>query len=214
MSNADFFNESILSYIDSCRNIEIPEKRKLKLNRIIDYIDQKKKCKQPINLIFVCTHNSRRSHLSQIWAQVMASYFDVKGIYCYSGGTEVTRIYDSVIKALKDVGFEIESKEHQNNPIYFIRFAENLPAITGFSKRFDDHFNPKKEFVSVMTCTDADQNCPIILGCDQRMSLPYEDPKKFDNTSEEMERYHERMLQIASEMYYVFSSIVEKDSLT
>lgn len=198
------FFEPIHSYIDSLKNIEIPDNRRKFLNILVEYILRKRKNKNYVNLVFVCTHNSRRSHLSQIWAQVLASYFDLDRIYCYSGGTKVTRVHSSIIKVLSNVGFRIESNENLNNPIFFLRYSDSLPVITGFSKRFNDHFNPKKDFASIMTCTDADKNCPIIGGCDIRISLPYKDPKRFDKTAEEIKKYEERMLQIATEMYYVF----------
>ena len=58
-----------------------------------------------------------------------------------------------------------------------------------------------------MTCSHADENCPLIPGAEKKISLMYEDPKLFDRTILEKEKYRERSLQIATEMKYVFSKI-------
>jgi arsenate reductase len=39
-----------------------------------------------------------------------------------------------------------------------------------------------------MTCSEADKNCPIVLGALDRISLPYNDPKEADGTPEEAAR--------------------------
>ena len=186
----------------------IPESRKPVLHLLIDYIQKKKLQDQAVNLNFICTHNSRRSHLSQIWAQTMAARFNVQNVHCFSGGTEATALYPKVVETLIGQGFQIELIKNDSNPVYSISFAKEASPVIGFSKTYDDDFNPKSDFAAVMTCSHADENCPFVAGCDARIALTYEDPKLFDNTPQQTEKYKERSLQIATEMKYVFSNII------
>lgn len=185
----------------------ISEERKVTLKPLIDFIKLKASDNQDIRINFICTHNSRRSHLSQVWAQTMAQYFRINNVYCYSAGTEATALFPMVVKTLQNSGFEIRMLSEVSNPIYSIKFSENEHAVIGFSKTLDDDFNPKSEFVAIMTCSQADEGCPFIAGAEQRIPITFEDPKVFDNTPQQAEKYNERSLQIATEMYYVFSQI-------
>ena len=186
---------------------KISKERKKVLQPLIDFIQGKKEKSQAINLNFICTHNSRRSHLSQVWAQTMAGYFNVKNIQCFSGGTEATALFPVIVEALKNSGFQITKESDKENPIYRISFSEIEKPIIGFSKTYDDEFNPKSEFAAVMTCSHADENCPFIAGAEKRITVTYEDPKAFDGTPTQAEKYQERSEQIATEMKYVFSKI-------
>ena len=181
--------------------------RKNLLQPLINYIQNKISNRLEIRLNFICTHNSRRSHLSQIWAQTAASYFNVKNVFCYSGGTEATALFPMVAITLSQIGFKINLLSSEKNPIYAIKFADNEPSVIGFSKTYDSKFNPKSEFAAIMTCSQADEGCPFIAGAAQRIPIAFEDPKIFDNTPEQAEKYLERSLQIATEMFYVFSQI-------
>lgn len=189
-------------------NIEtISSERKTVLQPLVSFIQQKTTNNQPINLNFICTHNSRRSHLSQIWAQTMAGYFNIKNVFCYSGGTEATVLFPMVAKTLVETGFKVFKIAEGNNPIYAIKFSENTHPIIGFSKTYDDAFNPASDFAAIMTCSQADGGCPFIAGAEQRIPITFEDPKLFDNTPQQAEKYNERSLQIATEMFYIFSQI-------
>ncbi len=191
-----------------CLEIDtIPEDRKVVLQPLIDYIQDKVELGEEINLNFICTHNSRRSHLTQIWTQTLASFFNIKNVYCYSGGTEATALYASVKETLENVGFIFELTSEGKNPIYQIFFSEGEQPIVGFSKKYDHINNPSLKFAAIMTCSHADKNCPFISDVEKRIPITYEDPKLYDNTSQEKEKYKERSLQIAAEMYYVFSEI-------
>ena len=185
----------------------ISEERKEILQPLADYIQSKTDAQQPIRINFICTHNSRRSHLSQVWAQTMACYFNVKNVQCYSGGTESTALFPVVAETLKNTGFQIETISEGKNPIYSIKYADNEPAVIGFSKKLDDNFNPKSEFAAVMTCSQADGGCPFIVGAEKRIPITYEDPKAFDNTPQQAEKYRERSFQIATELMYIFAQI-------
>lgn len=185
----------------------ISTNRKSILQSLVEFIQDKVEHNQNVNLNFICTHNSRRSHLSQVWAQTMAAYFNVKNVYCYSGGTEATALFPVAAETLKNTGFKIEKLSNEANPVYSIKYTDNAHPIIGFSKTFDADFNPTSEFAAIMTCSSADKGCPLILGAENRIPITYEDPKAFDNTPLQLEKYKERSLQIATEMKYVFSNI-------
>jgi arsenate reductase len=185
----------------------ISDERKAILQPLITFIQSKKDNDETIRLNFICTHNSRRSHLSQIWATTMAYHFGVKNIFCYSGGTEATAMFPKVAETLANQGFEILKLSENANPVYAIKFAQDEQPIICFSKVYNDNFNPKSHFGAVITCHSADENCPVVFGAEQRFPIKYDDPKAFDGTPEMNEKYTERSLQIASEMYFVFSKI-------
>ncbi|WP_396638369.1 low molecular weight phosphatase family protein [Maribacter sp. R77961] len=190
----------------------ISEERLLVLQSLIEFIRGKKDSGQSINLNFVCTHNSRRSHMAQIWAQTMAHYFNVRQVHCYSGGTEATALYPKVAEVLKQAGFDILALSEEVNPIYSIKCGAEVHPIIGFSKTYDHSFNPKGNFAAVMTCSHADENCPFIPGAEKRIALTFEDPKEFDGTPLQTEKYKERSTQIATELFYVFSKINERST--
>lgn len=185
----------------------VSEERKQVLQPLVNYIQEKLNNKELINLNFICTHNSRRSHLSQVWAQMMAFYYQIPNVNTYSGGTEATAMNATVVTTLVDNGFKIQQLSDGTNPIYAIKYADNTSPIIGFSKKYDDDFNPISTFGAIMTCSQADEGCPFIAGAEKRVAVTYEDPKLYDGTPLEKEKYLERSLQIASEMHYVFSTV-------
>jgi arsenate reductase len=194
-------------YISNLNVESIPLQRKQTLQVLIDYISEKSKKGDEVSINFICTHNSRRSHLSQVWAQTLAHYFKVTNVFCYSGGTEATALFPMAAETLKSTGFEITKLSEGNNPVYSIKYSENQHPVIGFSKKMDDHFNPKSGFAAVMTCSQADVGCPIVPGAEKRIPITFEDPKAFDHTPLQAEKYAERSKQIATEMFYVFSKI-------
>ena len=185
----------------------ITEERKIVLQPLIDFIQFKNKNNLEIRLNFICTHNSRRSHLSQVWAQTAAYYYNIKDVSCYSGGTEATAVFPKIAETLVKSGFKITKLSDDSNPVYAIKFEENENPIIGFSKTFDHDFNPANDFAAIMTCSQADDDCPFIAGAEKRFPINFEDPKVFDNTLQQDEKYMERNLQIASEIFYIFSQI-------
>lgn len=185
----------------------ITTQRKETLQPLVDFIQLKTTKTEIIRVNFICTHNSRRSHLSQVWAQTMAHYFGIKNVFCYSGGTEATALFPMAAKTLENTGFEVLTIAEGKNPIYTIKFSENEHPIIGFSKTLDDDFNPKSEFAAIMTCDSANEACPMVSGAEIRIPITFEDPKAFDNTPLQKEKYNERSLQIATELLYVFSQI-------
>jgi arsenate reductase len=189
-------------------NIEsITAERKEILQPLIDFIQTKAENQQEVRLNLICTHNSRRSHLAQIWSQTAAAYFNIKNVFCYSGGTEATAMFPMVAKILEKQGFKIKTISEGNNPVYSVKYSQNVHPIICFSKKYDDDFNPESQFAAIMTCSQADGGCPFIVGAEKRIPVTFEDPKAFDNTPLQAEKYEERSFQIATEMFYVFSQI-------
>ncbi|NHN27901.1 protein-tyrosine-phosphatase [Flavobacterium jejuense] len=199
--------KKISNIVENLASNSVSEERKELLQPFVDYIQKRVDAKQSINLNFICTHNSRRSHLSQIWAQTMAFYYDIKHVTTYSGGTEATAVFFKVIDTLKVQGFEIQKLSEGNNPVLAIKYDENELPIVGFSKTFDNSFNPKSNFAAIMTCSSADEGCPFIAGAERRFPIRYNDPKEYDGTALMDEKYLESSEVIASEMAYVFSKI-------
>jgi protein-tyrosine phosphatase/arsenate reductase len=184
----------------------IPEERKILLQKISAYIQGKIDQKLPINLVYVCTHNSRRSHFGQVWAAVAASFYNIQQVNTYSGGTEATDFNANAINALKKIGFKITDDGAAVNPTYTVSFGENLQT-TCFSKVYNHPCNPQRDFAAIMTCSDAEQNCPFIPGVELRIGTTYNDPKAFDGTENQDAAYAERSEQIARECLYVFSQV-------
>ena len=199
--------QNLNTTIENISKTTIAEERKVIVQPLIDFIQTKIDAKLPVRLNFICTHNSRRSHLSQIWAQTMAFHFGINNVFCYSGGTEATAMFPKVGETLSNQGFQIQQLSYETNPVYAVKYDENEAAIVCFSKTFDDDFNPNSEFAAIMTCSSADAGCPFIAGAEKRLPIRYEDPKAFDGTELMDAKYAERSLEIASEMYFVFSQI-------
>ncbi len=179
---------------------KLSKERKIALTLVARYIEQH----DPASLIFVCTHNSRRSHIAQLWAQTLAAHFDFKNVRSYSGGTETTAFNPRAVQAMRSVGFRIDEVVSGENPHYHVFFSDDEEAITVYSKIYNDAANPQTNFCAVMTCSHADENCPFIPGTKARIALTYDDPKDFDNTPQESEKYAERVTQIGTELLYAF----------
>lgn len=200
-------NLKIREIIAQLSTERISEERKRILQPLIEFISSKISKNEEVRLNFICTHNSRRSHLSQIWAQTMANYYQIENVFCYSGGTEATAMFPKVVETLRNQGFEILKLSETENPVYAVKFAENEHAVICFSKKYNDDFNPKSAFAAILTCDSADENCPIVYGAEARIPIKYEDPKKSDGTPEMNETYFNRSLEIATEMKFVFENL-------
>lgn len=185
---------------------EIPAERKVILEKIAAYIISKKHNNEPVQLAYICTHNSRRSHLGQIWAAVAAVYYNISNVQTFSGGTEATAFNSNAIKAVSAAGFDVRKTTEGNNPVYHVYFDE-VNYVTCFSKVYNHESNPSSSFAAIMTCSDAEENCPFIPGCELRIATTYNDPKAYDGTVLQDEKYTERSNQIAMECLYIFSKI-------
>ena len=200
--------ENLSKTIEIIKGIAVPNERKEVLYPLVEYIQNKVNANEEIRLNFICTHNSRRSHLSQIWAQTMAFHYGIQNVYCYSGGTEATALFPKVAETLSHQGFQIQQLSQEQNPVYAVKFDDNEHPIIGFSKTYFDAFNPKCNFAAIMTCSHADENCPLVIGASARIALTYDDPKEFDGTPLETTKYAERVREIGREILYAFSQVI------
>jgi hypothetical protein len=185
---------------------QLSPERKERLLQISRFIQERRAAGQSAELVFICTHNSRRSHFGQIWARIWADYYGMEGVQSYSGGTEATTFHPHAIEALRSLGFEISSQDTGKNPRYAIRYAETVAPIHAWSKVYADATNPQEGFCAIMTCSEADEACPAVFGAAARVSLPFEDPKVSDGTPVQAQTYRARCLQIAKELAFVFAS--------
>ena len=185
----------------------IPTDRKTILRQLTDFVESKIERKHNIDLIFICTHNSRRSHISQVWAQAAAGYYGIPNVMSYSGGTEATAFNPRAVRAIEKAGFKVSKTSTGDNPTYEVSFSDNAAKINAFSKKYDSESNPQNGFAAIMTCSHADENCPVVFGMEQRISLPYNDPKDFDGTPQEAAKYLERVIEIGTEILFAFSKV-------
>lgn len=186
---------------------EIPADRQAVLDKLAAYIQTKKDNDKPVRLVFICTHNSRRSHFGQIAAALAASYYSIEKVHVFSGGTEATAFHPNAIQALLDLGFYVKTSDDTvQNPVWTVSFGKDLHT-TCFSKVYDDPVNPSNNFAAIMTCSDAEQNCPFVPGTELRIATTYDDPKSSDGTPEQDATYQERFKQIAREILYAFSLV-------
>ncbi len=205
-SNIKLFCEQVIN------TVHIPEDRRQNLSKLMIYMQYKICQRKPISLVYLCTHNSRRSHIGQVWAQILSKYFHINDVKTFSGGMQVTEVYQSTLKAFEQIGFKIKRESNKRNGKIKLYFSGN-DYIELFSKTYNHPSNPSKNFAAIMTCNDIDQNCPIIQGYDLRLSTPYTDPKKHDDSSIELCKYVEKNIEIASEIAFVFKNLVNRLSL-
>lgn len=189
----------------SQQNIVIDANRKKLLLKIANKIAANYN-NDNVNINFICTHNSRRSQLGQVWSFYAADYFNLP-VTAFSGGTEVTAFHRNTVKTLTEVGFKFDVDEFSHtNPIYRISFCNDKPSLVGFSKLYDNATNKTPYFV-LTTCNSADENCPFIPEAIDRFHVPYVDPKHSDDTASQDETYLKTSEIIAAQMYFLFNEI-------
>lgn len=207
VNTKEMFEQIRILCSDLSKNFDsIPAERKQLFAQLADYIVLKMRQEEPVNLMYVCTHNSRRSHFGQVWAAVAATHYGFKNVNTFSGGTEATAFNENAIEALKSSGFVITPQANEENAVYKVQFGDEL-FTNCFSKVVADKANPIANLAAIMTCSDADENCPFIPGVELRIGTTYEDPKVADGTPQQAKKYLERSLQIALECLYLFSLV-------
>lgn len=177
------------------------------LKKLIDHLKLKRAEQAPIALNFICTHNSRRSHLAQAWAFAWAKYYQIDAVRVFSGGTEATACHPNAVAALVADGFDVAAVDSSTNPKYLLKTGKDDGGILLFSKKFDAPENPESHFVAIMVCSDADEACPFVPGCELRASLPFNDPKSADNTPHSAATYLSRSREIGAEIGFVFREL-------
>lgn len=189
---------------------QITEERKKELLEIGNYVIEKRLTQKSCKLLFICTSNSRRSHMAQIWAQTASIYYGVDSVLTFSGGTEATKVHPNTIAALKRCGFSVETSQVGENPNYFVYAGDKVPLGIIYSKKYTNHINPKSNFLAAMVCSEADKSCPSVDGAELRVALTYDDPKYYDNTPSQDQKYDERCRQIAREMLFMMDYVKQK----
>ena len=211
----------------------ISTERKETLDQISEMISGCLEHNQDANLTFICSHNSRRSHMSQVWSQTAAYYYGVDRVFTFSGGTEATACNVRTVSALQRAGFSImdekgvawegpgknpgdHDEDHggpgDGNPVYLIRYAENRPPMKAYSKLYNEGDNPREDYIALMCCSKADMQCPVVDGASSRFAIHYSDPGECDDTDEETAVYDERCREIAREMFYIMSHVGQTKS--
>jgi len=185
----------------------VSAERRVVLNEIVASVAARLEAGKTAQLTFICTQNSRRSHMSQIWAQTAAYHYGLEKVYAFSGGTETTACNCRTVAAMRRVGFEIKDATTGENPVYAVRYADDRPPIRAYSKLYNTDANPKRDFIALMTCSVADKRCPIVKGASARFAIHYADPRLCDDTPTETAAYNERCREIAREMFYVMSEV-------
>lgn len=194
-------------FISAKNDLVITEERKELLLTIADKIIDEYEDRDKVNLNFICTHNSRRSQMAQVWSFYAISYFKLRNIFSFSGGTEVTAFHRNTVKCLQRTGFEFNVVDfsHQN-PRYLISFKGTKQSTIGFSKTYD-HENNEYPYIAITTCNSADENCPFIPDAIDRFHLPYTDPKQADGTEDQNTSYLDTSKQIAGEIFFIFEEV-------
>jgi len=201
-----FYNQIQLFCLEITSSFKyIPSSRLQLLDGIVLEINEFLNNKKNLNFLFVCTHNSRRSQFANVWAEIAATFYNLNSIKSYSCGTEKSIVSKNTIQTLKDLGIRIEN--HPSIPNAFHAFYGKELFIDVFSKKYSDPTISKEDTIAIMTCSDADQNCPIIPYAKNRISLNFKDPKRFDNTSSFKMEYQKTGKEIAREIFYIFSKL-------
>jgi len=186
---------------------KFPAERKVLLDEIAATVVTQLKRGADAQLTFICSHNSRRSYMSQIWAQMAAYYHGLDRVQAFSGGTEATAWNCRTVATMQRAGFDFEEISGGDNPVYLVRYAEDRPPIRTYSKLYNADGNPKTNFIALMTCSQADRKCPVVEGAMARYAIHYVDPKLCDDTPEETKAYNDRCREIAREMFCIMSEV-------
>jgi arsenate reductase len=202
-------NPKLTTYINTIKEdfSKIPDDRIQELDKIALFVQKQVNTGQPVQLTYICTHNSRRSHFGQIWAATAAAYYNIPHVKTYSGGTETSAFNERAVAACERAGFDVTKTSQGKNPVYYVSYNADAEPVKAFSKKYDDSSNPQSNFCAIMTCSEADKACPTVNGATARIAVPYNDPKEFDGTPQETAKYDERCRQIATETLYIFSKV-------
>jgi len=185
---------SLDKYIDNLDNVILEDYQEKRVKKISQEL------KSSINtykkIVFICTHNSRRSQLCEVWGSILSKRFNLD-LFFYSAGTKKTEVYTEVIKSLQRAGLEIDMEGK-------IKLMHN--QIELHSKTLDEI--KEDEFIAMMTCSDAEKNCPVDQRSKKNIILFYDDPKKYDRTIHESNEYDKTCRLIASELNAIFKTLV------
>ncbi|TNE80711.1 MAG: protein-tyrosine-phosphatase [Bacteroidetes bacterium] len=152
---------------------------------------------------FICTHNARRSVISQSLAAALAHQYGFSEMQFYSGGAESTFIHPNSLALLQKIGFEVKEVKAGNNPVNTAGFASDAQPLQLFSKTFDDA-SSSEPYVAILVCSKGDAACPFIPDAKARILIPFEDPGAYDGTEQAAEAYLATAKLILNELHYFF----------
>ena len=181
-------------YINKLENHKLEYHQKKRIEIIVERLYNK--IKSISLIVFICTHNSRRSQFCEAWSKVLANRYGLN-ISFSSAGTTKTSVYKEVINSLKRAGVDINEKGILN--------IEGKTSIL-YSKTLDDI--KENKFISITNCTDAEKNCPLDPRSHLNLNIFYDDPKKFDGMENEKKEYDKTSVSIAAEINVIFKSLV------
>ena len=182
---------------------------------LVQAVCELKEKQDSVSIIMVCTGNSRRSMMGAAMGNAAVAYHGLDGIRFFSGGTKPSAFNPRAIRALREMGFVIhETGENappgadgEFNPCYNVHWGIGNCFTREFSKRYDDLANPRKDFIAIMVCDEADMECPTVQGAFRRISAPFADPKEFDGTNQESARYAQRRDDLGRFMLSTFEMV-------
>ena len=181
---------------------QIPDNHRQSLEQIGDYLLQKLQSNKDAKVLLISRHNSRRSHMGQLWLMTAAEYYGIGNVATFSGGIEPTELDSRVIRALKKCGFKISTTKRSENPTYL---TSNGPgnSYMVFAKQYNGGQNPTSDFIAVVLSEVVNKKLETIPGADKKVPMLYEDLENFDGSPEEERKYDEGCRQIARAMFYV-----------
>ena len=204
------FNEALTPYCESLEDEfnNVPDSTQEQLKVAGTYIINRLNNGQIASISFVCEHNSRKSHLGQIWTTLATQYYQLDHVKCYSGGTTPTYVNQRIINALGNTGIQISEKGIAGHgPKYLLDYGKSSRGFEIFSKRFDHPMNPDTNYLAISLCLNPDECCPISYGADKQLSIPYEDLQPFGNTPLESAKYDEQCRMVARDMFYMMDFV-------
>lgn len=114
---------------------------------------------QKRRVLFVCTHNSARSHMAEAMLRAWAGdRFEAS-----SAGTEATGIKPETIQVMQEIGISLDGHR-----------SKTIEEFRGQSFEW---------FITV--CDEAQKNCPVLPGVEHVGHWSIEDPSLADGTPEE-----------------------------
>ncbi len=186
-------NTNFKSFIRRVKNFNPSGNQIKRLDHVVRGID--KFIGECNTVVFLCTHNSRRSQYCEIWGNYFSSVYK-KSITFLSAGAVKTKVHKQIYKSLERVGVKVDRNSSIN--------IENITIIP-FSKTLSD-IN-KKQFISIMTCSNYEKTCPFDPRSLINLQLFYKDPKRYDNSNREAEEYDKTSFMIACEINYILKNI-------
>lgn len=195
----------IIEFLNGITANSIDSERREKWNALAQRL-RKKDNQGAIN--FICTHNARRSVISQSLASALAHHHGLTGIKAWSGGAEETFVHPNSIKLLLRIGYRLKEQTTGENPRYTLSYAEGAPDLLLFSKKFDDPSSPAP-YHAILVCSKGDAACPFIPNVASRTLIPFEDPGAFDNTPKADEAYYEAATLIGDELKQFFQLLIK-----